>query len=64
MKKVVLFVLSVVVLMGCDKTYVCNCGNDQGGLPYKKVYLNAKTDGGAKRRCTKIATTGESCKLQ
>jgi len=59
-----LILFSIAWLTGCDKSYVCNCGDDQGGLPFKKVYLQAKTDNSAERRCTKLASSGEVCKLQ
>jgi len=64
MKNNLLFILSILCLSACDKSYICNCGNDQGGFPYKKVYLIAKSDNGAERKCTKIATSGETCTLQ
>lgn len=64
MKKILLFSLSLLFLASCDKTYVCNCGYATGGLPYKKVYLKAKTENGAKRKCNKIEESGETCALQ
>jgi len=64
MKKMLFFITSILLLVACDKTYVCNCGYASGGLPYKKVYLKAKTDKGAERRCKKQELSGESCVLQ
>lgn len=64
MKNVVFLLFTVILCSSCDKTYICNCGNDSGGLPYKKYYMNAKTDKGAERKCTKKAESGEACQLQ
>jgi hypothetical protein len=64
MKKLLfLFGLSLII-SACDKEYVCNCAAEPGGLPYKKVYLLAKTDNGAERKCTKLEEGTESCTLQ
>ena len=64
MKKIIFLVLSIALLTACDKTFVCNCAAESGGLPYKKVYLTAKTEGGAERRCNKEEENGEVCTLQ
>lgn len=64
MKKILFFALTLSLLTACDKTYICNCSSEQGGLPYKKVYLNAKSENGAERKCTKIAEGTEVCVLQ
>ncbi len=64
MKKILLLTVTLIALTSCDKTYICNCAYEQGGLPYKKVYLNAKSENGAERKCTKIAEGTEVCVLQ
>ncbi|MBK6524469.1 MAG: hypothetical protein IPO32_07725 [Crocinitomicaceae bacterium] len=64
MKKILFLALTLSVITSCDKTYVCNCASEQGGLPYKKVYLNAKSENGAERKCTKLEEGEESCVLQ
>jgi len=56
--------LSILWLTACDKTYICNCGYESGGLPYKKIYMKAKTDNSAERRCKKEAEAGEACSLE
>lgn len=64
MKKILFFVSILSFLTSCDKTYICNCAYESGGLPYKKVYLNAKSENGAERKCTKLEEGEESCVLQ
>lgn len=64
MKKLVLFFISSFFLVACDKTYVCNCGLEGGGLPYKKIYIQAKTENSAERQCSKKEEAGETCVLQ
>jgi hypothetical protein len=64
MKKILFFVSILSFLTSCDKTYVCNCASEQGGLPYKKVYLKAKSENGAERKCKKIEEGDDVCVLQ
>lgn len=64
MKKILFLALTLFLITSCDKTYVCNCASEQGGLPYKKVYMNAKSENGAERKCTKLEEGEESCVLQ
>jgi hypothetical protein len=64
MKKILFLLLSLSCLASCDKTYICNCASVQGGLPYKKVYMNAKSENGAERKCTKLEEGSEDCVLQ
>ena len=64
MKKILLLTVSVLALTACDKSYVCNCGYASGGPAYKKVYLTAKSDGGAERQCKKQEEADEVCVLE
>ncbi|MBL7899503.1 MAG: hypothetical protein JNJ99_13275 [Crocinitomicaceae bacterium] len=64
MKKILFLFSSAMILSSCNKEYVCNCASEPGGLPYKKVYLVAKSENGAERKCTKQEEGTESCVLQ
>ncbi len=64
MKKIIFLFASIIILSSCDKEYVCNCASEPGGLPYKKVYLLAKSENGAERKCSKLEEGTESCVLQ
>jgi hypothetical protein len=63
MKKILFVVLTLSLLSACDKTYVCDCAYEAGGLPYKKVYLKAKSENGAERKCSRIEEGAEVCVL-
>jgi len=64
MKKLFFLLFISLTISACDKEYVCNCAAEPGGLPYKKVYLLAKSDNGAERKCTKLEEGTESCVIQ
>lgn len=64
MKKILISLSSILVFCACDKEYVCNCAHEEGGLPYKKVYLVAKSEKGAERKCTKEEAGVDFCVLQ
>jgi hypothetical protein len=63
MKRILLLFVTLAGLTACDKQYICNCVID-GNLPHKKIYLKAKTDGGAERQCRKNEEGEETCTLQ
>ena len=63
MKNLLLLLIILGALTACEKDYICDCAYEPNP-PHKKIYIKAKTDGGAERQCNKNEEAGETCVLQ